>query len=76
MITAILHLTRLAISVAPNDVSAYNNLAAAYIGVGKEDEAISYLKKVLKMDPHNFETRMNYATLLNERGTSNTIHIC
>ena len=48
----------------PTLTAAWFNLAYAYTGLHKNDEAIAAYKKTVELDPNLFEARLNLGTLL------------
>ncbi|MHC5109015.1 MAG: tetratricopeptide repeat protein [Planctomycetota bacterium] len=52
----------------PNDVRIMTNLAAAYRGLGRMDEAMAMLETVTQLDPTQFASHMNLASNLLDLG--------
>lgn len=52
----------------PNDLAALVALAAMYFDAGKFDQAASYDRRALALDPGNPDVRTDYATALHQTG--------
>ena len=52
----------------PKSVFAHHRLAIGYWQAGKMNEAIEAFRRLLKLDPPNFEARINFGTLLAQMG--------
>lgn len=55
---------RQVVEAQPTLTAAWFNLAYAYTGLHKNDEAVAAYKKTLELDPNLFEARLNLGTLL------------
>lgn len=52
----------------PKSVFAHHRLAIGYWQAGKLEEAIQAFRRLLQLDPPNFEARINFGTLLAQMG--------
>lgn len=52
----------------PKSIFAHHRLAIAYWQAGKLDQALKAFTELLKLDPPNFEARINFGTLLAQMG--------
>ena len=65
---AIAHLQRSVELEPPRDGDIYSNLASAYLGLGRIDEAIAECRKALAIDPDNVGGYNNYGIALVHKG--------
>lgn len=67
-VTAGIALIQKALSIAPDDIASFYNLALAYKINGQYDDAITWFQKVIAKDPKNTWSYYGIATIYGDQG--------